>query len=118
MGLWLRDHVRPGDRVFLETIGYIGYASGARLDDYPGLTSPEIVAARRRGLGFYDLIAERLPAWVVLRDAEAAGMAATRPDLLARYALVRRFDDPEGHKGGDFTFFILARRGPGGPLGR
>src|SRR5262249_26879788 len=49
VGLWLKNHVRSGERVFLEPLGYIGYFSNARMMDYPGLVSDEVVQARRRG---------------------------------------------------------------------
>src|SRR5262249_50699632 len=47
IGRWLKAELRPGDTVFLEPLGYIGYFSGAKTYDYPGLSSPEVVAARR-----------------------------------------------------------------------
>jgi hypothetical protein len=70
-GLWLGQHVKPGERVFLEPIGYIGYFSQAHLLDYPGLVSPEVVAARHRyNIGFYGLIDHFHPEWLVLRPHE------------------------------------------------
>ena len=49
IGLWLRDHAKtPHDSVMLEPLGYIGYYSGLKMLDYPGLASKEMVAARKR----------------------------------------------------------------------
>ena len=49
IGRWLRANAAPGDRVYLEPLGYIGYFSGLKMLDWPGLASPEVVAARRHG---------------------------------------------------------------------
>ena len=35
VGTWLREHSQPGDTVFLEPLGYIGYFSGLRMHDFP-----------------------------------------------------------------------------------
>ncbi len=46
IGLWLREHAKsPHDTVFLESLGYIGYFSQLKMLDFPGLSSPEVVAA-------------------------------------------------------------------------
>ncbi len=71
VGLFLRLYLKPGERVYLEPIGYIGYFSGANLFDYPGLVSPEVVYARRDlGLSFYSLPAYLKPDWIILRYQE------------------------------------------------
>lgn len=48
IGSWLRTNARPGDRVYVECLGYIGYFSGLHMLDSPGLVSPEVVRLRRR----------------------------------------------------------------------
>src|SRR6185312_4860456 len=49
IGLWLRDHAKtPQDTVMLEPLGYIGYFSGLKMLDYPGLASKEMVEVRKR----------------------------------------------------------------------
>ncbi len=71
LGRWLGEHVRPGERVYLEPLGYIGYFSGARMVDYPGLVSPEVVHLRReQRLDLFGLIPALRPDWVVLRAWE------------------------------------------------
>lgn len=71
VGRVLAEHVRPGERVLLEPIGYIGYHANVRLLDYPGLVSPEVVAARRGQVrGLVPLIGILRPEWIVLRPAE------------------------------------------------
>jgi len=99
IGLWLRRHAAPGDTVFLESLGYIGYFSNLRTYDFPGLSSTEVVAARRRlGTDEFDaLIGEVKPVWIVLRPGEAARAAARAPGLLSgdgkgAYRLVRVSD--------------------------
>ncbi len=73
IGLWLREHAKsPKDSVFLEPLGYIGYFSQLKMLDYPGLSSPEVVAARRnyRVASYADLIADLNPDWLVLRPSD------------------------------------------------
>jgi hypothetical protein len=68
IGLWLKDHVRPGERVLLEALGYFGYFSGAHILDFPGLVSPDVVRLRQaRDLGIAGLAAALEPEWVVPR---------------------------------------------------
>jgi len=99
IGLWLREAAAPGDTVFLETLGYIGYYSNLRAYDFPGLASEEVVAARRKlGTDEFDaLIRELRPTWLVLRPEEAGRIAYVAPGMLledasGQYRLVRRFD--------------------------
>jgi len=99
IGLWLRAHAAsPKDTVMLEPLGYIGYFSGLKMLDYPGLCSTEMVEARRR-LGPQrerEAYLELKPDWLVLRPYEAAGesfLDATH--LLELYDLVAVFDVTE-----------------------
>jgi hypothetical protein len=74
IGLWLRAHAAsPRDTVLLEPLGYIGYFSGLKMYDFPGLSSKEMVAVRRR-LGpekQNQAYLELKPDWLVLRPVEA-----------------------------------------------
>jgi hypothetical protein len=118
LGLWLREHMRPEERLFLEPIGYIGYFSGAKLYDYPGLTSPDVVRLRRRGLEFYELIAELRPTWLVLRSIEYYGLTK-RPQIAAQYHVEGVVDQRAalqahpvrrgGDMAGDARFYVLVR---------
>jgi hypothetical protein len=96
IGLWLRDHAEtPGDTVTLEPLGYIGYFSGLKMLDFPGLASKEVVEARRRlGPGRDNLVHLDLkPDWLVLRPAEIEGESYIQIHLLRRlYELVQVFD--------------------------
>lgn len=94
IGLWLRAQARPGDRVYLEPLGYIGYFSGLKMLDYPGLASPEVVAARRAGKRPHaEIIAALRPEWLVLRPDQVQGIIAEQPKLLhEQYVLARTFD--------------------------
>lgn len=94
IGKWLKAHARPGDRVYLEPLGYIGYFSGLKMLDYPGLASPEVVAARRAGNRTQaEIIAALRPEWLVLRPDQVAGVLQQSPSLLAKdYVLARSFD--------------------------
>jgi hypothetical protein len=99
LGVWLHDHSAPGDTVFLECLGYIGFYSNLKMYDYPGLSSREMIAARKK-LGTDDygaLIRELKPVWLVLRAGEARGLASADPGLLrgqdtSAYVLARTYD--------------------------
>jgi hypothetical protein len=96
IGLWLHQNARvPTDTVFLEPLGYIGYFSQLKMLDFPGLCSPEVVAARRRlhTDSFARLIAELRPDWLVLRPREVTEICNEDPLLLSKHFLaVKVFD--------------------------
>ncbi len=93
IGLWLRAHAAPRDTVFLESLGYIGYYSQLKTYDFPGLSSPEVVAAIRGGATRYvDLIAQLRPAWLVLRPADILSPEFADRPILRDYVLVRTWD--------------------------
>jgi len=94
IGEWLRTQAAAGDRVYLEPLGYIGYYSGLKMLDYPGLASPEVVAARRAGYRPHaQIIAALRPEWIVLRAGEVQDVVAGQPQLLGHdYGLARVFD--------------------------
>lgn len=121
LGTFLRNNARPGDSVYAECLGYIGYYYGGKMLDYPGLVAPEVVRARREHGDKYELVPEVLkPNWIVarpveieailkreaLRDAyEVLGTADARERLNARGRFTGdasvRFDE---------LFYILKRR--------
>jgi hypothetical protein len=99
IGRWLRAHATPKDSVFLEPLGYIGFYSNLKMLDYPGLSSPEVVAARRRASGhsypdcWPELIMDLSPNWLVLRGYEAEAIRKQSPELLRDiYSLAKTFD--------------------------
>jgi hypothetical protein len=75
IGKWLKENALPNENVFLEPLGYVGYFSGLRMDDFPGLVSPEVVRIRRQlpqekrpvGADMLLVIPQLKPDWVVLR---------------------------------------------------
>jgi hypothetical protein len=92
IGLWLKEKVRPGELVFLEPLGYIGYFSGARVADFPGLLSPDVVRLRKeKGFDFEHLIPELRPDWVVTRPVSAMIMLNDSA-LRENYQVERVFD--------------------------
>jgi hypothetical protein len=96
IGLWLRDHARtPQDTVMLEPMGYIGYYSGLKMLDYPGLASREMLEARKR-LGRArqnQAYLELKPDWLVLRPGEVKyGVYVDTNGLKKFYELVQVFD--------------------------
>jgi hypothetical protein len=94
IGEWLRQQSAPGDTVFMEPLGYIGFFSGLRTYDYPGLSSPEVVAAiQRRGKTFAPLIRDLEPTWLVLRGSETDDINDEDPFLLGgAYQRIQMFD--------------------------
>ena len=129
IGLWLRGNARsPQDTVFLEPLGYIGYFSQLKMLDWPGLSSREVVATRRR-LGpekENETYLELKPDWLVLRAKEATeGNRMIDPTRLAEfYELVRvhdaraQIDSVRWLPGKDYlkfdeTFLIYRRKGLG-----
>jgi hypothetical protein len=93
VGAWLREHAAPGDTVFLEPLGYIGYFSRLKTYDFPGLSSPEVVAAVRGGAKSYvALIAKLRPTWIVLRPGEALRPEFSLHPVLNDYDLVQSWD--------------------------
>lgn len=95
IGLWLKEQAGGKQQtVFLECLGYIGYFSEQRMLDYPGLSSPQMVAARRKmGNDWAPLIDELKPDWLVLRPDEVNGLHAANPRLFTEtYTLAKHFD--------------------------
>jgi hypothetical protein len=93
VGLWLKDHVRAGERVYLEPLGYIGYFSEAKMLDYPGLVAPEVVQARRERPRDFVTVGMRLrPEWMVLRPEEAERMSSETETFDDAYELMKVFD--------------------------
>jgi hypothetical protein len=101
IGLWLKTQARsPRDTVFLEPLGYIGFYSGLKMYDWPGLASREVLAARRKivtpfaGPDYWpELIRELQPSWLVLRQKEIEAIRHRDQALLGKlYRPVRTFD--------------------------
>jgi hypothetical protein len=93
IGEWLRENSRPDDTVFMEPLGYIGYFSGLKTYDFPGLSSREMVRARQQvGNDWLPLIQILQPSWLVLRPHEAVRLQRHDPTLFADYYhLIREF---------------------------
>ncbi|MFI5336147.1 MAG: ArnT family glycosyltransferase [Opitutales bacterium] len=71
IGEWLHEHAAQGDTVFMEPLGYIGFFSGLKTYDWPGMSSREMVEARQRvGPGWGAILRYLRPNWIVLRPFE------------------------------------------------
>jgi hypothetical protein len=120
IGEWLQRHGQPGDRVFLECVGYIGYFSGMRMLDYPGLVSPEVVRlVKTEQANFASIVPMLRPEWLVLRPHEirvmdAAGVLA--PDYVpvhaadARETFAGRWIPGLSYLAYDAQFVVFRRR--------
>jgi len=130
IGLWLKEHAAsPKDTVFIECLGYVGFFSQLKMLDWPGLSSPEMVAARKKHhTEDWDvLIRELRPDWVVLRDHEVGYIDGKDPELLhGPYREVKRFDKSDqveaidwlpgrGYFLIDDTFIVYQRAGEVAP---
>lgn len=93
IGEWLHVHAKSTDTVFLEPLGYIGFYSGLKTYDFPGMSSREMVSARAMvGNSWAKLVDTLHPTWLVLRPHELDRIGRERPDLIpVEYALVQRF---------------------------
>jgi hypothetical protein len=93
VGYWLRSHVRPGEVVYVECVGYIGYFSGARMADWPGLASPAVVRiTREHKVDFFTIVPRLQPDWIVLRPWEVEKMIARVPGFDREYERVAEFN--------------------------
>jgi hypothetical protein len=64
----LLRNARPGEKVFLEPIGLVGFRNPLVVVDEVGLISPAVARRRVQGPGWYtDVIAEQRPDWLVVR---------------------------------------------------
>jgi hypothetical protein len=129
IGLWLCAHARtPHDTVMLEPLGYVGYFSGLKMLDLPGLASKEVVEVRKR-LGPYkenQVFLELKPDWLVLRLGEIGNKGLVQPGpLQENYDQVQVFDASEkvrnlnrlmgrAYLQNDQTFLIFHRKSDAG----
>lgn len=124
IGLYLRDHKKPGDRVGCEPLGNIAYYSGMPVYDYPGLANAAVTGflknnPQRRNMR--SMLAHFQPEWIVLRPQEYEKLLAF-PEmrfLETGYTMEKVFRaDPAGvaqvFRAGnniDQCFFLLKKRG-------
>lgn len=96
MAVYLHEHVRPGQTVFSESSGYVGYYGRVLLLDFPGLTSKRsfdvlrrLPPARRTAP---ELIAALEPDWIVGRPGELTEVDALDPTLTPRYLIAAHYE--------------------------
>jgi arabinofuranosyltransferase len=103
---YLAEHARPGEKVFLEPIGLIGYRNPLVIVDEVGLVSPAVARRRAEGPGWYtDVVNATRPDWLVVRRGlltRGAGFAgrwsplrstAERDSLSAHYAVAKSMSE-------------------------
>lgn len=111
VGKWLHANAgSPRDSVLLEPLGYIGFYSGLKMLDYPGLCSLEMVVARKlaRSKSYpycWGELSEILhPDWLVLRPFERDDINRYNPRVLTQdYNLVKTFDATESIRQASFV---------------
>lgn len=100
IGLWLKTNAKPNQTVFLECLGYVGFYSGLKTLDYPGLSSKEVIAVRHQlppttdgyPNEFGPLIERLRPDWLVLRDFEIDRITEQSSILKQAYCPIKVFD--------------------------
>lgn len=105
IGEWLKANAQPGDSVFMEPLGYIGYFSGLKTYDWPGMSAREVPAASRLvGINWGSLIRYLEPTWLVLRlhgegdlqhiSPALAALSYDRAHDFSRQAEIEKLDVP------------------------
>jgi hypothetical protein len=96
--LYLKAHVQPGESLVSESAGYVGFYSGVKLYDYPGLTSRVSVRTLKAlppsQRDIAHLIAALKPDWLLLRPWEQAALTAEFPEVGAQYQVQEVFQYP------------------------
>lgn len=118
IGLWLRDHARPGDKLVVNEIGAIGWYSRLPIIDLIGLTDKTIPGYWKNGdfAGCAGFILGQQPRYVALNDRQAPGDEGMDPVHQAlydrmmadgRYRLLRVFPLARGK-----NLLLFERQGP------
>lgn len=98
VALYLKANVQPGQTVISESAGYVGFYSGVKLYDYPGLTSKTSLRALQalppNHRTLLDLISVLKANWIVLRPWELSELRAGFPDVAAEYQVQEIFEMP------------------------
>jgi hypothetical protein len=95
IGLFLKENKKENDTVFMECLGYIGFYSEMKTLDFPGMSSPEVVGARKKlqTEKYSEIIDHLKPNWLVLRLGEVEEIKREKPHLFnEHYELVKTFD--------------------------
>lgn len=122
-GVWLRGEVPEAETVYLECLGFIGYYSQRRMQDFPGLCAPDVSHALaelpRKNRTVAEAAVRVGPDWLVLRPGELRELSSLNRG--PAYEIVRTFDQrdglrqvPAGVPGRDWlaydSVFIVLRR--------
>jgi len=88
IGLWLKNNAKPGSKIFLEPIGYIGYFAGSELNiqDEIGLLTPIAAKHRNNSTNWYIKTVQTL-----------------KPDYIIQYAAALKNNEAEGTRAALFT---------------
>jgi hypothetical protein len=91
VGVYLRDHMSPGEALYAEPAGYLGFYSRATLWDYPGLTSRKSLATIRAidDKTIAGLAAALRASWMFLRTNEYADLSKRYPEVIRSYSTCR-----------------------------
>jgi hypothetical protein len=96
IGFYLKRHKKNNETVFLECLGYIGYYSEMKTFDFPGMSSKEVVNARKhlKSNDYKKIIDYLSPTWLVLRPFEVTNIHNSDSMFLTKnYSLTKIFDN-------------------------
>ncbi|GAA4467456.1 hypothetical protein GCM10023189_51150 [Nibrella saemangeumensis] len=95
VGQWLKANAQLQETVFLECLGYIGFYSGLKMYDYPGLSSREVIDVRKSLIPHHNSLARIInrlhPDWLVLRNLEIGNIKKESSVLDSDYAIHKVF---------------------------
>lgn len=102
-GLYLKEHMKPGEAVGCEPLGYMSYYSRGNVYDWPGLASRTVVAwsksQPREKRCLEEMLKALQPEWLFLRDIEVQYWFKDTAWLRKDYHPVAVFEiDPEMEK--------------------
>ncbi len=101
-GLYLHEHMKPGEAVGCEPLGYISYFSRNEVYDWPGLASRRVTQWSQHHAGERNLetmLKDLQPEWLFLRDLEMNFYFKDRQFFRDHYHPVKLFRvDPEDVK--------------------
>jgi hypothetical protein len=96
IGFFLKRNKKINETVFLECLGYIGFYSEMKTFDYPGMSSKEVVYARKKlqSNDYRKIIKFLNPTWLVLRPFEITNINNSDSLFLkTNYSFIKLFDN-------------------------
>ena len=94
-GLYLKEHMKPGEAVGCEPLGYMAYYSRGEVYDFPGLANRKVVAWSKQQTGvrtLENMLKALQPEYLFLRDREMNDAFEDPQWFRDRYHVVKVFE--------------------------